>query len=579
MDTIRETETFKHIKQGGFKKRILSLVTLSLLITFSLFFFLINAQKEVKKSLLVADSEVLSAILQRRIDVYAANITSAAAYIVKNDGPVGQDEWESYVGSLELAKRFPGILSMGVIERVQNTEVDSFEKRNKGVRIFPRKTIEDYYPVVGIYTFFPLNPKKVIGHDFMRNDFRKNVLKHGKNSDEVFLTEPTNLFFKKGTSFIMLRPFYLSNKNLSLKKGKNAKLDGYVYNTFLGEQFANDILPQKDGISVQVFDGEKLLLDEKEVADFDISVDRKFKVYNREWTMVAKAGKSYYKNFSDYTAYVVLFIGLGFNVLLIWLLYNTSRVNLISVALAEKMSRESMEQKNALINASKLASMGEMAGGIAHEIKNPLNVILLYVSALKESKHLDEDIMEGMTLRELSNTIEQSVERINSVAEGLRKFSRDGTRDAFEKITLEEVVKDALRFADERFKITKVSLELQVRSKSLVSCQAVALSQVVINLLNNARHAAQDSEPSWVKLIIEEDEKFEKLVVQNSGAKIAKNVAEKIFTPFFTTKAPGEGTGLGLSLSRTIVEAHGGKLYLDQGQEHTTFVIELPKAI
>jgi len=107
------------------------------------------------------------------------------------------------------------------------------------------------------------------------------------------------------------------------------------------------------------------------------------------------------------------------------------------------------------------------------------------------------------------------------------------------------------------------------------SGRIVQISQVLINLLNNAFAAVQGTEEPWVKISIKHSDGLISIYIDDSGRSINSHIKEKLFQPFFSTKVVGEGMGLGLSTSKGIIEDHGGRIYFDDTQGHTRFVIEL----
>ena len=119
---------------------------------------------------------------------------------------------------------------------------------------------------------------------------------------------------------------------------------------------------------------------------------------------------------------------------------------------------------------------------------------------------------------------------------------------------------------------------MNLGSDTKINCNKVQISQVLINLLSNAQIEAQKSNEKEIEVFtkLNHKRKTTSIGISNTGDKIPEEIQEKIFQPFFTTKKAGEGTGIGLSISKNLVEAHGGQLYLDKEKERTTFVIELP---
>lgn len=226
-----------------------------------------------------------------------------------------------------------------------------------------------------------------------------------------------------------------------------------------------------------------------------------------------------------------------------------------------------------MVAASKMASLGEMAGGIAHEINNPLAII--ESSAYLISASLPEEAPFRMA-HENSNRISQTVERIARIVRGLQTFARSGERDPLADVPIGDVVANTLELCRERFHNNHVQLRVKGPLTPHLYCREVQVSQVLLNLLNNAIDAVVGRPDAWTEIEIVDAGPQVELRVRDSGYGIPPDVARRIMEPFFTTKEIGKGTGLGLSISKGIVEDHGGVLYLDVTEKHTCFVVRLP---
>jgi PAS domain S-box-containing protein len=225
------------------------------------------------------------------------------------------------------------------------------------------------------------------------------------------------------------------------------------------------------------------------------------------------------------------------------------------------------------IHASKLAMVGEMAAGIAHEINNPLAIIGGFAYTLRSAI----DRGDAADIDEALKAIEEATERAGKIVHGLRKFARQRGQDAPEELSVADIVEDALDLCRTRTRAHGVEVSADLRPTPKVRGHAIELSQVLVNLLNNAFDAARAAPQKWIRVGAEADAEpgWVRISVTDSGPPIPPEVADKLFQPFFTTKAVGEGTGLGLSISRTIVESHGGTLALLAGAPNTTFVVRL----
>lgn len=234
------------------------------------------------------------------------------------------------------------------------------------------------------------------------------------------------------------------------------------------------------------------------------------------------------------------------------------------------------DQQKALLFTGKMTALGEMAGGIAHEINTPLTNISLLAGELKE---LSAENLTAEEAQNISTEIEATTERIGKIIRGLKTFSRDGTKDPFRECKLKDLIDDTLFLCRERFKQNSIEFHApECDDNIILTCQPTQISQVFLNVINNAFDAVLDYSEKWVRVSVREASEFIEIKVTDSGKGISKKIEDKIFDPFFTTKDVGKGTGLGLSLSKGIIKHHHGQLYVDHKCPHTCFIIRLPKS-
>lgn len=249
-----------------------------------------------------------------------------------------------------------------------------------------------------------------------------------------------------------------------------------------------------------------------------------------------------------------------------------------------KMAEEILStQREKLVASAKMSSLGEMAGGIAHEINNPLTIIIgkttLLKRRLEQAEHaLTNDFKYNHSVAEELTNIQNTAKRIGSIIRGLRSFSRNAENDQMERIQVSGLIDETLDFSRERFKFHSINLKVNMdhADSIFVNGRAAELLQVLVNLLNNAYDAVEPLKEKWVEINVKENLGVCKISITDSGDGIDPEVLDKIMMPFFTTKEVGKGTGLGLSISKGIIENHHGKFYYDHSSAHTSFVIELP---
>jgi signal transduction histidine kinase len=238
-------------------------------------------------------------------------------------------------------------------------------------------------------------------------------------------------------------------------------------------------------------------------------------------------------------------------------------------------SRRLAEQQ--LVEVSRLASLGIMAGGIAHEINNPLAIVAGFsdkLAVLARRRELDPAEVERLAERLISTT-----KRMAAIVTGLRTYSRDDAQEPLQAVGIARVVEDSLALCRGRFLGAGIELRVgAIPAESTIMARPVQVTQVLLNLLNNAFDAASDSQERWVALEVDSLAEVHAIRVSDSGPGVPEALRAKIFVPFFTTKPVGKGTGLGLSLCASIMNAHGGDVILASPTKHTTFVLRFPAA-
>jgi signal transduction histidine kinase len=232
-------------------------------------------------------------------------------------------------------------------------------------------------------------------------------------------------------------------------------------------------------------------------------------------------------------------------------------------------------QRINLIESSKMSTLGEMAAGIAHEINNPLAIILGLGKQLKTNL-MAEPIDKEALIKSIDKVI-RTTDRIAGIVKGLRYFSRDGSKDPFEEVNVAQLVGDTVEFTKDKLQSCGVTLRISNFDQQLtIEARAVEISQVLFNLINNAVDAVENLPDKWVEITLQVQPDYINLRVTDSGSGLPQELHNKIFEPFFTTKEVGKGTGLGLSISIGIIRSHGGVLKIDHTSQNTCFLLTLP---
>ncbi|WP_447977262.1 PAS domain-containing protein [Candidatus Nitrospira bockiana] len=241
---------------------------------------------------------------------------------------------------------------------------------------------------------------------------------------------------------------------------------------------------------------------------------------------------------------------------------------------AQQHKQDLQEKQEQLIQAAKLATVGELATGVAHELNNPLNNIGLFVGNLIDSLRAspaDPDLVISV-LQEIQGQVGRAAKIISQ----LRTFGRRASYDR-EPLAINGVVRSAVSLLEAQLQLAGIRVVLHFdEADCVVEGNHLKLEQVLINLLANARDAVKSAPEKVIAVTVTSEGKHVKIRVQDTGKGIAPEIQGRIFDPFFTTKPVGEGTGLGLSISYAIIKDHQGTIDVATSEAGSSFTISLP---
>lgn len=242
------------------------------------------------------------------------------------------------------------------------------------------------------------------------------------------------------------------------------------------------------------------------------------------------------------------------------------------VCLQDMTEAKSSQAK--MMTSAKMSTLGDMAANIAHEINNPLAVISAYTYRLE--KKIVSDFASNVELLSGVEKINATVHRITKIIKGLRSFARDADDVNYELLDVNTVVMETLDICLAKMKNYGIQVNVDLKEGWIVKVQAVQVSQVIMNLISNSFDAVESLDEKWISISSELSGGKVRLRVTDSGFGIPEHIAQNMMRPFFTTKGVGKGTGLGLCVSKGIIEDHGGAFMYELVSGHTSFVIELP---
>ncbi|HKX19860.1 MAG TPA: ATP-binding protein [bacterium] len=251
----------------------------------------------------------------------------------------------------------------------------------------------------------------------------------------------------------------------------------------------------------------------------------------------------------------------------------------------QRREQDLRDKQEQLVQAGKLATLGELTTGVAHELNNPLNNIGLFIGNVIDQIRI-EGISRDVDLERVTRDLDKATAQVRKATEiisHLRTFGRTAPVSR-EPVAVNEVVQHALSLMQEQLRLRDIEVVLDLAAEDpTVAASPIQLEQVFINLLANARDALADVAPDGAgasrRIEIRSGVRpgWAEVLVRDTGAGIPPGLERRIFDPFFTTKGVGKGTGLGLAITYGILKDHGGSIALVRRDEPgAAFLVQLP---
>jgi signal transduction histidine kinase/integral membrane sensor domain MASE1 len=544
-------------------------------------FLVIYAMCETERNFLMQDfnKTVDSAIetLEETSQKYELMLINATSlFLMKPE--LTKKNWQEYVDSLELPVNYKGVYGLGFTARVEKKKVSQWQMMmlKRGVSEAYFKIIDEEYSALfpDRYVISYVEPYDsnfvAVGLDIGSEKNRRETADKAYRHKKVFATHPLQLIQDdvKRPSFLILYPV------------DNGSSSGWIYAPVISQLFFTQALLQYSHLlqtSIEV-DG-KTIFGNKSLKDFDarrkiFQIKRKITLFNLNHEASIFPTNDFFIRHSANTGGLALLMNL-FMLFITGFLLEQITFGQRSEKLVTERTTELEASKEQLIQSSKMATLGRMASGVAHEINNPLAIIMMKIKVI--SVMLEELKVRDPKIKDEIEKITITTHRIENIVKGLKSFSRVSKDDPFEAVSLKVVVQETLELCQDRFKIHRIQLRLEPIPDVFILTRPSQMAQVLLNLLNNSIDAIEKQDQKWIELNFVELTSKIKIIITDSGNGISKEIASKIMDPFYTTKEVGRGTGLGLSIAKGIVEDHGGRLWLDDQCANTRFVIEMPK--
>lgn len=245
----------------------------------------------------------------------------------------------------------------------------------------------------------------------------------------------------------------------------------------------------------------------------------------------------------------------------------------LNLMTTKKINEERLAQERAkAVHNSKLDLLGEISASVAHEINNPLSILTFNLEVLDSYKEQPAKFQSKI------ESSKKALERISKIVNGLKRFSRNPDGDAKKVVQLSLIVHEVTQLLEIKIKKSFFQISVQVPDDLKIFCDPFEIEQVLINLINNAMDANTSNTAKWIRIVGFADQHNVILHVIDSGPGIPDKIREKLFQPFFTTKPVDQGPGIGLSITKDILDKHGATIELKNSSfQNTCFEIKFPK--
>lgn len=536
-----------------------------------------------------------NARIHERLRAYEVVLLGARGLFNASDN-VERDEFQRYVGSIGLEQAFPGIQGVGYSVVVPPAEQEAHVARVRAegfpdYQIKPPGERPTYTSIVYLEPFRDRN-LRAFGYDMFSEPVRRKAMERARDlgvtaiSGKVTLVQETDVDVQAG--FLMYVPVYRTGVTPPSVEERRALLQGFTYAPFRMNDLMDGALgEQASDIDLEIFDGEtnaggSLLYDSDRTpgnaAERPLSKTLRLELGGTVWRVTAGGLPGMVEHLGRRSPKLIWIAGITGGLLLssfvMWLIQRRAR------AIAEERAAEAHARELQEVNASlearvarsveeirakdrllimqgRQASMGEMIGNIAHQWRQPLNALGLVIANIQDAFEMND--LDAPTMEKLAGDGQRLIRKMSSTIDDFRSFFRpDKEQRAF---SVREQVNAAISLVRPGFEAKRIDVRLSAPEDVTLWGTPNEYSQVLLNLLVNAKDAiiASGAEHGTIDIEIWSEGKDGHVRVRDNGGGIPEDVMDRIFEPYFSTKA--SGTGIGLYMSKTIIEQNmGGKI-------------------
>ncbi|MBF0273713.1 MAG: CHASE domain-containing protein [Nitrospinae bacterium] len=550
-------------------------------------------EKRISERLHFQSLDLVTAIKKRMLE-YEMVLHSGIG-LFKASSEVTRDEWKTFVENIEIQKFFPGIQGIGFSLMVPPDQKEKHEKEIQAegfphFKINPKGERDMYSSIVFLEPFDWRN-QRAFGYDMYSQATRRAAMERARDTGEaaisgrVTLVQETDKDVQYG--FLLYLPLYQKGKPVNSVKERRASLIGFVYSPFRIKDLMSGILLAGQGdISFELYDSNspspKTVLYNHENTGRLLYGDKNLKpryddlqkitIGGRVWSIYLYAKPGFSSSSEKSQPLIVAFGGILVDVLLFFIILSISRRKKLAESIANEMTSELQEKTQELARSND--QLEQFVYTVSHDLKSPLVTSMGFIGIINDLARKGE---YEKALEKLDKVVVAN-QRMGQLINDLLELSRVGRVD-LEKKTLDMnvLIGNLCKEKEKELKGKNITLICEENFPDIYGNGSRVL-QIFENLLSNAMKYGKNSKEGS-KISIGSEEKKNEVVfyMSDNGIGIAKEFHEKIFGLFQRLDNSGEGTGIGLAITKKAVEFHGGRIWLESKQgEGTTFYVAFP---
>lgn len=513
-------------------------------------------------------------LVQERMQKYEDALWAGVALYETLDGDVSHQEWAEYARSISIESKYPGINGIGFINAIEPSQLHTFIEIEQQSRpefsVYPQHDRPIAYPITYIE---PVDANRLaVGLDIAHETNRYTAAEKARNTGTAQITGPIVLVqdSNKTPGFLFYAPYYKHGGQDHTHHNPD-ELQGLVYAPFVVKKLMEGVLSQENRhVNIQLSDAGEILFTELKDTNPDYDPDPfhaqsySLNIYGRDWLFEIESGLAFRKAQSASQPLIILVGGLVIDAMILTLFMLLARASRQALQFAD-MANTELQQKN--------SELEQYVYTASHDLKSPLFSIQGFANLLRD------ELSEGETenLSKYADCIISGTERMRSNIEVLLELSRIGRADEeFSPVSCQDIIAETIADLDDQIRNANAHIQTH-GSIPDVFANPVRLRQVFENLIVNAIKYARTGTPLKLDIEFVNIEHGVRIDFSDNGPGVPEAYRERVFELFQRLETGVQGTGVGLSIVRRVIEIHQGNVWIeDSPTGGARFCIELP---